>query len=175
MSRALGTCCLMLWYCRMSGVAASLMGSGADPRSWGPLWGRRPRRLVHHGEADFVGEKRGQGGPRRGRGPPGGAAAPVGWCTGGKLFWWGRGGPGGPRADQGVRPTTLVRFCNGILMLGVEAAEFDGLGDAVQGQHVGGDAIVDFVGAGILDDGVEAFVHDLLEAVVDQFFVPEET
>src|ERR1039457_3923145 len=91
MSRALGTCCLMLWYCRMSGVAASLMGSGADPRSWGPLWGRRPRRLVHHGGADFVGEKRGQG------------AAPPGGCGHlGKVGFVGERGVGGaPRGPGG--------------------------------------------------------------------------
>src|ERR1039458_4623168 len=66
MSRALGTCCLMWLYCRMSGVAASLMGSGADP----PARSRPPRRLVHHGEADFVGEKRVQGDPRGPGDPP---------------------------------------------------------------------------------------------------------
>src|SRR5260370_37507608 len=71
-------------------------------------------------------------------------------------------------------PPTLLKFGGGIRGLGVDAAEFDGEGYAVQGQHVGGDPIVGVVGAGVFDDGVETFVHDLLQALIDHLLVPEE-
>ncbi len=58
--------------------------------------------------------------------------------------------------------------------LGVDAAQLDGLRDAIERHHVGGGAIVDAVLFGIGDDGVEAFIHDLLQALIDQVLVPEE-
>src|SRR5882757_10577886 len=56
---------------------------------------------------------------------------------------------------------------------GVDAALFGGVGYAVDGQHIGCDAVVDVVGAGVGDDVVEAFGHDVVEALVDLGLGPE--
>ena len=45
-------------------------------------------------------------------------------------------------------------------LLGVDAALFDGEGYAIDGEHVGGDAVVDSVGFGVADHVVEAFGED---------------
>jgi len=57
--------------------------------------------------------------------------------------------------------------------LGVDAALFGGVGYAVDGQHVGGDAIVDIVGLGVGDYVAEALGHDIVEALVDFGLGPE--
>ena len=59
------------------------------------------------------------------------------------------------------------------MMLGVDAALFGGVGYAVDGQHVGCDAVVDVVVSGVGDDVVEAVGHDVVEALVDFGFGPE--
>src|SRR6202789_3324537 len=67
-------------------------------------------------------------------------------------------------------------FCSAYCLLPalrVDAALFGGVGHAVDGQHVGGDAVVDVVGDGELEDVVEAVDHDAIEALVDFFFGPE--
>jgi hypothetical protein len=50
---------------------------------------------------------------------------------------------------------------------------FGGIGYAVDGEHVGRDAVVDVVGAGVSDDVVEALGHDVVEALVDFGLGPE--
>gem|GEM_PF-3614968 len=47
------------------------------------------------------------------------------------------------------------------------------MGDAVDGQHVGSDAVVDTVSDGVLQDVVEAVDHDAVEALVDFVLGPE--
>jgi hypothetical protein len=56
---------------------------------------------------------------------------------------------------------------------GVDAALLGGVGYAVDGQHVGGDAVVDGVGDGVVEDVVEAVDHDAVEALVDFVLGPE--
>src|SRR5258707_4645532 len=56
---------------------------------------------------------------------------------------------------------------------GVDAALFSGVGYAVDGEHVGCDAVVDVVSAGVGDYVVEAFGHDVVEALVDLGLGPE--
>ena len=58
-------------------------------------------------------------------------------------------------------------------MLRVDAALLDGEGDAVDGEHVGGDAVVDVVGLGVADHVVEAVAQDGFELLVDDGFFPE--
>src|ERR1017187_2175234 len=58
----------------LPGIAQSALIVGLTPRSWGPLWGRRPRRparALH--DTDIVVPTAGPGGPARTRGsaPPG--------------------------------------------------------------------------------------------------------
>src|SRR4051812_20544141 len=58
---------------------------------------------------------------------------------------------------------------------GVEPAQADGGRHTVQREHVRGGAIIHpGVLVGEADHGVEAGHHDLLEAIVDELFVPEE-
>src|SRR5438552_6132943 len=69
---------------------------------------------------------------------------------------------------MGCLSFALVRITSG-----VDAALFGGVGYAVDGQHVGCDAVIDVVGAGVGDDVVEAFGHDVVEALVDFGLGPE--
>ncbi len=55
----------------------------------------------------------------------------------------------------------------------VDAALLDGERHAVDGQHVGGDAVVDVVGLGVADHVVEAVAQDGLQLLVDDGFFPE--
>src|SRR6202789_1826826 len=67
-------------------------------------------------------------------------------------------------------------FCSAYCLvpaLRVDAALFGGVGYAVDGQHVGRDAVVDVVSDGELEDVVEAVDHDAIEALVDFLFGPE--
>src|ERR1700754_3382484 len=58
-------------------------------------------------------------------------------------------------------------------MLGVDATLFGGVGYAVDGEHVGGDAVVDVVRTGVSDDVVKALGHDAVKTLVDFGFGPE--
>ena len=58
-------------------------------------------------------------------------------------------------------------------ILGVDAALFGGVRYAVDGQHVGGDAVVYVVGLGVGDYVVEALAHDVVQALVDFGLGPE--
>ncbi len=58
-------------------------------------------------------------------------------------------------------------------VLCVDAALFRGVGYAVDGEHVGGDAVVDAVSLGVGDDIIEAFGHDVVETLVDFGLGPE--
>jgi len=60
-----------------------------------------------------------------------------------------------------------------LVVLGVDAALLGGVGYAVDGEHVGGDAVVYAVVLGVGDDVVEAFGHDVVEALVDLGLGPE--
>src|SRR4029077_18090409 len=57
--------------------------------------------------------------------------------------------------------------------LGVDAALADGIGDAIDGQHISRDAIVDAVSLGEADHVLESALHDVLELLVDYRFFPE--
>src|SRR5260370_23386611 len=57
--------------------------------------------------------------------------------------------------------------------LGVDAALLGGVSYAVDGEHVGCDAVVDVVGAGVGDDVVEAFGHDVVETLINLSLGPE--
>ena len=70
-------------------------------------------------------------------------------------------------------PSPLFCLPRGSEASGVDAALLGGVGHAVDGEHVGGDAVVDVVGDGVLEDVVEAVDHDAVEALVDFFFGPE--
>ena len=56
---------------------------------------------------------------------------------------------------------------------GVDAALFGGVGYAVDGQHVGGDTVVDVVRFGVGKDVVEARGHNVVEALIDLVLGPE--
>src|ERR1700716_1410279 len=56
---------------------------------------------------------------------------------------------------------------------GVDAALLGGVGHAVDGQHVGCYTVVDVMSAGVGDDVVEAFGHDVVETLVDLGLRPE--
>src|ERR1700716_3835913 len=56
---------------------------------------------------------------------------------------------------------------------GVDAALLGGVGHAVDGQHVGCYTVVDVMSAGVGDDVVEAFGHDVVETLVDLGLGPE--
>jgi hypothetical protein len=56
---------------------------------------------------------------------------------------------------------------------GVDAALLGGVGYAVDGQHIGCDAVIDVVSAGVGDYVVKALGHDVVEAMVDLGFGPE--
>src|SRR5271168_614728 len=58
-------------------------------------------------------------------------------------------------------------------MSGIDAALFGGVGYAVDGEHVGGDAVVDVVSGGVGDNVVEALGHDVVETLVDLGLGPE--
>jgi hypothetical protein len=58
-------------------------------------------------------------------------------------------------------------------VLGVDAALFGGIGYAVDGEHVGCDAVVDAVSLGVGNDIIEAFGHDVVETLVDFGLGPE--
>src|SRR5437879_3079608 len=55
----------------------------------------------------------------------------------------------------------------------VDASLLGGVGYAIDGQHVGCDAVVDTMILGVRDDVVEAFGHDVVEALVDLGLGPE--
>ena len=54
------------------------------------------------------------------------------------------------------RGTSALALMIGVGSLGVDAAGADGGGDPVDGQHIGGDAIVDPVRFGVAEDAVNA-------------------
>src|SRR5450631_819099 len=56
---------------------------------------------------------------------------------------------------------------------GVDTPLLDGGSDAINRQHVGGDAVVHIVRLGIADDIVEAGCQDVLQLLVDGGFFPE--
>src|ERR1700728_3667236 len=56
---------------------------------------------------------------------------------------------------------------------GVDAALPDGVGHAVNGQHVSGDAVVDPVSLGVTNDIFERRLHDGVELLVDHRLFPE--
>src|SRR6266851_4063661 len=58
--------------------------------------------------------------------------------------------------------------------LGINAAELEGAGDAVDGQHVGCDAVVDLVHACKAHHFIEGIVHYVEEAFIDFALPPEE-
>src|SRR5258708_35124274 len=58
--------------------------------------------------------------------------------------------------------------------LGINSAELEGAGDAVDGQHVGGNAVVDFVLFRKADHFIEGVVHHVVQALVDFALAPEE-
>ena len=64
-------------------------------------------------------------------------------------------------------------FAFGVVKSGVDAALFGGVSYAVDGEHVGCDAVVDVVGLGVGDNVVEAFGHDAVETLVDLGLGPE--
>src|SRR5712692_10693435 len=59
-------------------------------------------------------------------------------------------------------------------LLGVDSAELQREGYAVNRQHVRGDAVVHAMGFSVAHHFVEAVLHDVLQALVDFAFAPEE-
>src|SRR6266852_582793 len=59
--------------------------------------------------------------------------------------------------------------------LGINSAELEGAGDAVDGQHIGRNAIVDLVHLREAHYFIEGIVHDVEEALVYFALAPEET
>src|SRR5882724_5697121 len=57
--------------------------------------------------------------------------------------------------------------------LSVDTALADGIGDAIDGQHISCDAIVDAMSLGEADHVLESALHDVLELLVDYGFFPE--
>src|SRR5207302_1808100 len=60
------------------------------------------------------------------------------------------------------------------LLLGVNPAKFQREAHAVDGQHVGSNAVIDPMGFGIAHYFIEAVLHDVLQAFVDFAFAPKE-
>src|SRR5216684_2172012 len=58
--------------------------------------------------------------------------------------------------------------------LGINSAELEGAGDAVDGQHISRNAVVDFVHFRKADHFIEGIVHDVEEALVHFALAPEE-
>src|ERR1035438_7361056 len=56
---------------------------------------------------------------------------------------------------------------------GVDAPLLDGIGHAVDGQHIGGNAVVYVVGLGVAHHIFEAVAEDGLQLLVDDGFLPE--
>ena len=59
------------------------------------------------------------------------------------------------------------------MTLGVDTALLGGIGDAVNREHIGGDAVVDVVGLRVGDDVAEALGHDVVESLVYLGLGPE--
>src|SRR5271165_3746004 len=57
--------------------------------------------------------------------------------------------------------------------LRVDAALLDGERNAIDRQHIGGDAVVDVVGFGVTDHILEAVAQDGFKLLVDDGFFPE--
>src|SRR5579864_3400105 len=57
--------------------------------------------------------------------------------------------------------------------LGVNAALADGVGDAINSQHISGNAVIDVVGLGVLHHRLEGLAHDVLQLLVDHGLLPE--
>ena len=55
----------------------------------------------------------------------------------------------------------------------VDSALFGGVGYAIDREHVGCDTVVDVMRSSVRDNVVEAFGHDVVEALVDFGFGPE--
>src|SRR4051812_40911566 len=70
----------------------------------------------------------------------------------------------------GVPHTSLAGVGSGLC---VDSALFDGECHAVDGQHIGRDAIVDAMRLGVADHLIERLHHDGLELVIDHRFLPE--
>src|ERR1017187_3238703 len=84
-----------------------------------------------------------------------------------------RGGSVGAHCDgeeRGWEP----RAGHGPAPLGINAAQADGFGHAVERQHVSRSAVVHTVFEGVFHDRAEAIHHDFFEARVHQFLVPEK-
>src|SRR5216684_5852114 len=58
--------------------------------------------------------------------------------------------------------------------LGINSAELEGAGDAVDGQHISRNAVVDFVLFRKADHFIKGIVHDVEEALVHFALAPEE-
>src|SRR5437764_4643057 len=59
--------------------------------------------------------------------------------------------------------------------LGINTAELECAGDPVNGQHIGGNAVVDFVQFRKAHHFIERVFHDVEKALVHFAFAPEET
>src|SRR5260370_41222025 len=114
MSRALGTCCLMPLYCRMSGVDASLMGRVHR-------WGGREFDAESRRRGERRGEKR--GGERESRLPR--VERRASGDSGGKQQWQAEASP---TYGAGIRKRTRAQ--------GGDAPEVDGEGYAVRGRDM---------------------------------------
>src|SRR5437762_6420691 len=59
--------------------------------------------------------------------------------------------------------------------LGINTAKLEGAGDPVDGQHIGGNAVIDFVDSRETDHFIESIIHHVEEALIHFAFPPEET
>src|SRR5712692_35649 len=85
------------------------------------------------------------------------------------LFTW----PGEMDSGSMLGGPTSVGVCRNPL-LGVNPAELQRKRDAVNRQHVRGDAVVHVMRVGIAHHFVEAVLNDVLQAPVDLVFAPEK-
>src|SRR5690349_2972873 len=59
------------------------------------------------------------------------------------------------------------------MSLGVNAALADGVGHAINSQHISGNAVIDGVGLGVFHHRLERLAHDVLQLLVDHGLLPE--
>src|SRR6266576_5278386 len=72
------------------------------------------------------------------------------------------------RSEEEINTTRLQK-------LGINTAELEGAGDPVDGQHVGGNAVIHFVNSRKTRHFIEGIVHHVEEALVHFALPPEET